>query len=87
MYRMDHSESCQSLTRCFQGYIPHPAGDADFSAPVFTQAAEKLMQLKEMNAFPEKFLEIGEVEAVQNFADGKAVLFPHQSTIVYHLLD
>lgn len=62
-------------------------GEMDFSAPVFTQAAEKLMQLKEMNAFPEKFLEIGEVEAVQNFADGKAVLFPHQSTIVYHLLD
>ncbi len=62
-------------------------GEMDFSDPVFTQAAEKLMQLKEMNAFPEKFLEIGEVEAVQNFADGKAVLFPHQSTIVYHLLD
>lgn len=63
------------------------AGDIDFTDPVFAEAADKLVQLKNMNAFPEKFLEIGEVEAVQNFADGKAVLFPHQSTIVYHLLD
>ena len=63
------------------------SGEMDFSDPVFSDAAAKLMQLKDMNAFPEKFLEIGEVEAVQDFADGKAVLFPHQSTIVYHLLD
>ena len=63
------------------------AGTIDFSNPVFTEAADKLVQLKNMNAFPEKFLEIGEVEAVQDFADGKAVLFPHQSTIMYHLLD
>ena len=58
------------------------SGELDFSAPVFTQAAE-LMQLKEMNAFPEKFLEIGEVEAVQNFADGKSGAF---STSVNHCL-
>ena len=62
-------------------------GTIDFSDPVFTDAAQKLMQLVDMGAFPEKFLETGEVEAVQNFAEGQAVLFPHQSTIVFHLLD
>lgn len=63
------------------------AGEIDFTDSVFTEAADKLVQLKDMNAFPEKFLEIGEVEAVQDFANGRAVLFPHQSTIIYHLLD
>ena len=63
------------------------SGQTDLTDPVFLQAADMLMQLKEMHAFPENMLELGEVEAVQNFADGKAVLFPHQSTIVYHLLD
>lgn len=62
-------------------------GTIDFSEPVFSQAADMLLELKEKNAFPENMLELGEVEAVQDFADGKAVLFPHQSTIVYHLLD
>lgn len=63
------------------------SGEIDFSDPVFTDAADKLMQLADMGAFPDNFLETGEVEAVQNFADGKAVLFPHQSTIMYHLMD
>ena len=62
-------------------------GTIDFSDPVFADAAQKLMQLVDMGAFPEKFLETGEVEAVQNFAEGQAVLFPHQSTIVFHLMD
>ena len=62
-------------------------GTIDFSDPVFADAAQKLMQLVDMGAFPEKFLETGEVEAVQNFAEGQAVLFPHQSTIVCHLMD
>lgn len=63
------------------------SGEMDFSDPVFSDAADRLLQLKEMGAFPDNFLETGEVEAVRNFAEGKAVLFPHQSTIVYHLLD
>lgn len=62
-------------------------GTIDFSDPVFADAAQKLLQLVDMGAFPEKFLETGEVEAVQNFAEGQAVLFPHQSTIVFHLMD
>lgn len=62
-------------------------GSIDFSDAVFAEATDKLMQLEEIGAFPEKFLETGEVEAVRNFAQGEAVLFPHQSTIVYHLID
>lgn len=62
-------------------------GEIDFSDPVFGDAADKLLQLASMGAFPDNYLETGEVEAVQNFADGKAVLFPHQSTIMYHLMD
>lgn len=53
---------------------------------VFTDAAKKVRRLVKENAFNADFLETGEVEAVQNFIDGEAVLFPHQSTIVYYLM-
>ncbi len=62
------------------------SGALYFSDEVFSEAADKLLELKSMGAFPDNFLETGEVEAVQNFVNGKAVLFPHQSTIVYYLL-
>lgn len=77
------------LVNCEDPYAQEKlaAGTIDFSDPIFRQAAEKLMQLVDMRAFSDKFLETGEVEAVQNFAEGKAVLLPHQSTIVFHLMD
>ena len=77
------------LVNCEDPYAQEKlaAGTIDFSDPIFRQAAEKLMQLVDMSAFSDKFLETGEVEAVQNFAEGKAVLLPHQSTIVFHLMD
>lgn len=77
------------LVNCEDPYAQEKlaAGTIDFSDPIFRQAAEKLMQLVDMGAFSDKFLETGEVEAVQNFAEGKAVLLPHQSTIVFHLMD
>ncbi len=61
-------------------------GRIDFTADIFSDAADKLLYLKEIGAFPDKFLETGEVEAVHNFINGLAVLFPHQSTIVYYLM-
>ncbi len=77
------------LVNCEDPYAQEKlaAGTIDFSDPIFRQAADKLMQLVDMGAFSDKFLETGEVEAVQNFAEGKAVLLPHQSTIVFHLMD
>lgn len=62
-------------------------GEIDFSEDIFAQAAQKVEQLTDMQAFPEDYLETGEVEAVQNFIDGEAVLFPHQSTIIYYLMN
>lgn len=54
---------------------------------VYAQAAEKLCMLRNMGAFPDNYLETGEVEAIENFVEGKALLFPHQSTIVYYLME
>jgi raffinose/stachyose/melibiose transport system substrate-binding protein len=62
------------------------SGEIDFSDPVFTDAAEKIRSLVEMGAFPADYMETGEVESVENFINGEAVLFPHQSTIVYYLM-
>ena len=45
-----------------------------------------ISQLRNLNAFPEYYLETGETEAVQNFINKEAVLFPHQSTIMYYLM-
>lgn len=62
-------------------------GEAEFSDEIFVEAAEKVRQLVEMGAFPEDYMETGEVEAVENFIHQEAVLFPHQSTIVYYLME
>lgn len=62
------------------------SGEAKFSDDVFVEAAKKVRKLVKMGAFPEDFLETGEVEAVENFVNEEAVLFPHQSTIVYYLM-
>lgn len=63
------------------------SGSLNFEDPVFVNAAKKLTQLVELGAFPEDFLETGEVEAIENFIHGEAVFFPHQSTIMYYLMD
>lgn len=62
-------------------------GSLDFSDDVFVQAAEMITQLVEMGAFAEDFMETGEVESAENFAAGESVLFPHQSTIIYYLIE
>lgn len=63
------------------------AGTMDFSDKVFKEAAEKLAELADAGAFPDDFLETGEVEAIEDFIDGESVFFPHQSTIMYYLMD
>lgn len=62
------------------------SGEAELSDEIFVEAAQKVRQLVEMGAFPEDYMETGEVEAVENFIHQEAVLFPHQSTIVYYLM-
>ncbi len=52
----------------------------------FEKAASYIQTLKEMQAFPEDFMEMGETEAVSDFISDGALLFPHQSTIVYYLM-
>ena len=61
-------------------------GEAEFSDEIFVEAAQRVRQLVEMGAFPGDYMETGEVEAVENFIHQEAVLFPHQSTIVYYLM-
>ncbi|MCD8231705.1 MAG: extracellular solute-binding protein [Clostridiales bacterium] len=63
------------------------SGESDFSEEVYADAAEKIRELVDMGAFPDDYMETGEVEAVENFIDGEAVLFPHQSTIVFYLME
>lgn len=62
------------------------SGELDFSDSIFLDAAYKVVELVDAGAFPKDYLETGEVEAIQNFTENKSVLFPHQSTIVYHLM-
>ena len=63
------------------------SGELSFEDDVFLEGADKLCTLRDMGAFPDDFLETGEVEAIENFIDNEAVLFPHQSTIVYYLME
>lgn len=59
----------------------------DDSNDVFTDAAYKILQLKEHQAFAPEFMQTGEVESVENFVSGNTVLLPHQSTIIYYLME
>lgn len=61
-------------------------GKISFDNKVFKEAAKKVRELVGQDAFPSDFLETGETEAVENFINGEAVMFPHQSTIVYYLM-
>lgn len=64
------------------------SGEMSFSeGKLFLEAAYKVRRLVEKGAFPKDFLDTGEVESIENFIKGEALLFPHQSTIVYHLMD
>lgn len=61
--------------------------EIDFNDAIFKDAAQKIIELNEHNAFAEDFLQTGEVESVENFVHNSAVLMPHQSTIIYYLLE
>ena len=65
------------------------AGEIHFDDPdsVFLDAAEKIDILNEHQAFVDEFMQTGEVESVENFVNNSAVLLPHQSTIVYYLME
>ncbi|SHJ70402.1 ABC transporter substrate-binding protein [Parasporobacterium paucivorans] len=63
------------------------SGELDFSDDIFLDAAYKVSDLIKAGAFPEDYLETGEVESIENFINGESVLFPHQSTITFYLMD
>lgn len=63
------------------------AGEIDFEDDVFREAAEKIVLLNEHDAFAKDFMQTGEVESAQNFVDGQTVMLPHQSTIMYYLME
>ena len=63
------------------------AGEIDFEDEIFRDAAEKIRLLDEHHAFAEDFLQTGEVESVENFVEGQVLLLPHQSTILYYLME
>lgn len=63
------------------------AGEITFEDPIFRDAAEKIRLLNEHHAFAEDFLQTGEVESAENFVEGRAVMLPHQSTILYYLME
>lgn len=61
-------------------------GSIDFTDPVFLEAAQHVEWLVENHAFPDDYMEKGEAEAVRDFINKEAVLFPDQSAIIYHLM-
>lgn len=63
------------------------SGEIDFEDDVFREAAEKIVLLNEHQAFAKDFMQTGEVESAQNFVDGQTVMLPHQSTIMYYLME
>ena len=62
-------------------------GTMTFDDEIFREAAEKINELNAHNAFPADYMQTGEVESVENFVNNEAVLMPHQSTILYYLMD
>ncbi|MCC8142240.1 MAG: ABC transporter substrate-binding protein [Lachnospiraceae bacterium] len=50
------------------------------------QSAECIRELRDRNAFPSDYMEIGEQESVRDFINHDAVLMVHQSSMVYHLI-
>jgi raffinose/stachyose/melibiose transport system substrate-binding protein len=62
-------------------------GKIDFDDKIFLDAAYKVVELVDAGAFPKDYLQTGEVESIQNFIQNKSLLLPHQSTIVFHLME
>lgn len=62
-------------------------GEIDFENEIFRDAAQKIVLLNEHNAFATDFMLTGEVESAQNFVNGQTVMLPHQSTIMYYLME
>lgn len=62
-------------------------GTMTFDDDIFKEAAKKINELNAHNAFPADYMQTGEVESVENFVNNEAVLMPHQSTILYYLMD
>lgn len=62
-------------------------GKISFTDDVFLDAAAKIDELNRHHAFAEDFMQTGEVESAENFVKNGAVLMPHQSTIVYYLME
>ncbi|MBP2644086.1 MAG: UgpB [Firmicutes bacterium] len=62
-------------------------GKIKFTDKIFLDAAYKVVELVDSGAFPKDYLETGEVESIQNFVQNKSLLLPHQSTIVFHLIE
>ena len=54
---------------------------------VFRQAAKKVEYLANIGAFENNYIEIGETEAMESFINSNAVFFPHQSTLLYYLME
>ncbi|SDB06610.1 ABC transporter substrate-binding protein [Eubacterium oxidoreducens] len=69
-----------------QDYTDLLQGNASITDETFSKAASYIKELEKAGAFGDDFMEIGETEAVADFIEGNALLFPHQSTIVYYLM-
>lgn len=69
-----------------EAYARLAAGDTAGSKALLKQAARMVQELADAGAFETNYTEIGEVESVENFIQGKALLLPHQSTIIYYLM-
>ena len=69
-----------------EAYARLAAGDTAGSKALLKQAARMVQELADTGAFETNYTEIGEVESVENFIQGKALLLPHQSTIIYYLM-
>lgn len=70
-----------------EAYDKLKSGEIGFDDPVFTQAAQMVRELVDSYAFSSDYLETGDVEAAENFIAGESVLFPYQSTIMYHMME
>lgn len=62
-------------------------GLRSFEDAVFQKAAQMVCELEEADAFSYDFMEVGEAEAVENFANNEAVIFPSCSSMMYYLME
>ena len=62
-------------------------GKRTFEDEVFVEAAQRVSELEELNAFSYDFMEVGEKEAIDNFTNQEAVIFPSRSSAMYYLME